>query len=137
MATVYLSLGSNLGDREVYIEKAISMMAERVGIVAARSSFYNTHPWGYVSSHDYVNACVKVETALSPRQLLTVTQDIERELGRTRKSVDGVYSDRVIDIDILLYDKLTIQEDDLVIPHPLMYQRDFVMTPLREICPDV
>ena len=137
MVTVYLSLGSNLGDREGYVEKAISKIAERVGLVTARSSLYNTRPWGYVSCHDYVNACVKVETRLSPRQLLAVTQDIERELGRTRKSVDGNYSDRVIDIDILLYDKLTIREDDLVIPHPLMLQRDFVMRPLREICPDL
>lgn len=137
MATVYLSLGSNLGDREGHVEKAISKIAERVGMVTARSSLYNTRPWGYVSCHDYVNACVKVETGLSPRQLLAVTQDIERELGRARKSVDGIYSDRVIDIDILFYDKLTIREDDLVIPHPLMFQREFVTRPLREICPDL
>lgn len=137
MATVYLSLGSNLGDRKAYIDKAISRIGECVGLVVARSSFYETHPWGYVSSHDYINVCVKVETSLAPRQLLAVTQAVERQLGRTRKSVNGVYSDRVIDIDILLYDQLSMCTDDLVIPHPLMFQRDFVMRPLREICPDV
>ncbi len=133
MATVYLSLGSNLGDRKAYIVSAIKKIGERVGMVSARSSFHETHPWGYTSSHDYINACVKVETELSPTDLLAVTQEIERELGRTHKSVGNVYADRVIDIDILLYDQLTMQTADLTIPHPLMYQRDFVMLPLREI----
>ena len=81
----------------------------------------------------FLNACVRVSTTLTPRQLLAATQQIERALGRTAKSAGGVYHDRVIDIDILLYDDLRVDEPDLKIPHPLMTERDFVMIPLREI----
>ena len=84
-------------------------------------------------SNAFLNAVVMVKTECSPREVLRWTQYIERLLGRREKSKDGIYHDRTIDIDILLYDDLTINEPDLVIPHPLMYDRDFVMTPLREI----
>ena len=80
-----------------------------------------------------MNACVLCETTLTPRQVLRATQKIERELGRTHKSVNGHYADRLIDIDILLYDDLRVDEPDLQIPHPLMFERDFVMIPLGEI----
>ncbi len=129
----YLSLGSNLGNREENLRKAISMIEERAGHVLATSSFMQTLPWGFVSDNVFLNACVKIDTTLSPQQLLAETQKIEKALGRSKKSVDGQYSDRTIDIDILLYGDLTVDDDNLKIPHPHMYERDFVMMPLREI----
>ena len=98
-----------------------------------QSSLISTEPWGFESDNRFVNAAVLCETMLSPREVLLATQQIERELGRTHKSVDGHYADRLIDIDILLYDDLRVDEPDLQIPHPLMLKRDFVMIPLREI----
>ncbi len=129
----YLSLGSNLGNREENLRNAISMIEERAGHVLATSSFMQTLPWGFVSDNVFLNACVKIDTTLSPQQLLAETQKIEQALGRSKKSVDGQYSDRTIDIDILLYGDLTVNDDNLKIPHPHMYERDFVMMPLREI----
>lgn len=102
-------------------------------MVTRQSALYETKPWGFSSPNDFINVCVLVETELAPRQLLEATQRIEKEMGRTLKSVDGVYHDRIIDIDILTYDDLNINEPDLKIPHPLMEEREFVMVPLREI----
>lgn len=131
--TVYLSLGSNLGDRHATMRRAIALIGERVGAVDRQSSFIETEPWGFQSSNRFLNMCVRVLTQLSPRELLDETKQIERQLGRTRKSVDGQYHDRPIDIDILMYDDLHIDQPDLVLPHPHMHERDFVMIPLREI----
>lgn len=130
---VYLGLGSNLGDREQTLREAVKRIEELVGEVVRRSALYETEPWGFVSDHPFVNAAVCCMTELSPRGVLEKTQLIERELGRTHKSVDGHYTDRPIDIDILLYDDITVDEPDLRIPHPLMHERDFVMKPLNEI----
>lgn len=130
---VYLGLGSNLGDREQTLREATEKIGELVGAVVRRSAFYETEPWGFVSDHPFVNAVVCCMTPLSPRQVLERTQRIERELGRMRKSVDGQYADRPIDIDILLFDDITVDEPDLHIPHPLMHEREFVMKPLNEI----
>ena len=151
---VYLGLGSNLGDRELLLQESIRLIAERVGTVVRQSSFIETEPWGFRSDHPFLNAVVLCATDKTPREVLTLTQQIERDLGRTKKSTSDKrqmsnvkhqtsnvkhqtsnYSDRPIDIDILLYDDITIDEPDLQIPHPLMYERDFVMTPLREIMP--
>lgn len=131
---VYLGLGSNLGNREENIRKAILLIGEKVGTVLRQSSLIETEPWGFESENSFLNGVILVETTFTPRQTLKATQKIERELGRKRKS-DSLkkYADRPIDIDILLYDDLTIDESDLKIPHPLMEQRDFVMIPLREI----
>jgi len=133
MHTVYLGLGSNLGEREQNLQEAIRLIGDRVGQIARQSSFIETEPWGYESSNRYMNAVVRCETEQSPREVLLATQQIERDLGRKTKSVCGSYADRMIDIDILLYDDLSVDEPDLKIPHPLMHQRDFVMIPLREI----
>ena len=133
MHNTYLSLGTNLGNRRANIREAIEKIEEQVGAVVRRSALYETKPWGFSSPNDFINACVLVETPLAPRQLLKALQGIEREMGRTLKSVDGVYHDRIIDIDILLYDDLQVNDPDLVIPHPLMQEREFVMVPLREI----
>ena len=129
----YLSLGTNLGDKRKNIAEAINNIGELVGDVVRQSAHYETEPWGFRSDNRFVNAAVCVDTQLSPRRLLEVTQRIEREMGRTLKSDGGEYHDRIIDIDILLYGDLHIDEPDLKIPHPLMHERDFVMTPLNEI----
>lgn len=133
MHKVYLGLGSNLGNRKENLAYAIRLIGERVGKVLRVSSFIETEPWGFESENTFVNAVILCETDLTPRQLLGATQKIEREMGRQKKSTDGGYSDRCIDIDILLYDDLRVDEPDLQIPHPLMLKRDFVMIPLREI----
>lgn len=129
----YLSLGTNLGDKRKNIAEAINNIGELVGDVVRQSALYETEPWGFRSDNRFVNAAVCVDTQLSPRRLLEVTQRIEREMGRTLKSDGSEYHDRIIDIDILLYGDLHIDEPDLKIPHPLMHERDFVMTPLNEI----
>lgn len=126
-------MGTNLGDRRKNIAEAIKNIGELVGDVVRQSALYETEPWGFRSDNRFVNAAVCVDTQLSPRRLLEVTQRIEREMGRTLKSDGGEYHDRIIDIDILLYGDLHIDEPDLKIPHPLMHERDFVMTPLNEI----
>jgi 2-amino-4-hydroxy-6-hydroxymethyldihydropteridine diphosphokinase len=129
---VYLSLGSNLGRREENLTKAIQLIAERVGAVIRQSSFIETAPWGFHSEHQFMNAAILCETDKTPREVLQVTQQIEKEMGRKDKT-SHFYSDRCIDIDILLYDDLTVDEPDLKIPHPLMQERDFVMIPLKQI----
>lgn len=140
---VYLGLGSNLGDRLSTMRQAISLIGERVGEVLRQSSMIETEPWGFDSDKKFLNAVILCETTLSPRQLLQTTQQIERELGKrqrhaTRRASSAsrqqvVFKDRPIDIDILLYDDLTVDEPDLKIPHPLMHERAFVMIPLNEI----
>lgn len=137
--TVYLSLGSNLGNRRQLLLDAIEKINKKVGNVVRQSSFYETKPWGFKSENLFLNAAVKVTTKLSPTELLEVTQQIEREMGRRKKTTLNSqlstpnYSDRPIDIDILLYDDLHVDLPELKIPHPLMQERDFVLVPLREI----
>ena len=133
MHKVYLSLGSNLGHKEDNIRKAIELIGLRVGLVARQSSLISPEPWGFESDNQFVNAAVLCHTELSPREVLRATQKIEREMGLKHKSVGGNYADRIIDIDILLYDELRVDEPDLQSPHPLMLKREFVMRPLREI----
>lgn len=138
--TVYLGLGSNMGDKRANIERAIEKIGELVGEVVRQSAFYETEPWGFQSENLFVNAAVKVMTKLTPMELLRTTQQIERELGRKKKTQapdrnhpTPIYHDRPIDIDILLYDDLVVDRPELKIPHPLMWTRDFVIVPLREI----
>ena len=133
MHQVYLGLGSNIGDRRQCIADAIRLISERVGAVLRPSTLIETEPWGFQSKHKFLNGVILCETDRSPREVLALTQQIERDLGRKKKSHSSRYHDRPIDIDILLYDDLTIDEPDLKIPHPLMHERDFVMIPLNEI----
>ena len=130
---VYFSLGSNLGDKEGNIREAISRIGELIGEVDRQSTLLATEPWGFESDNTFVNAAIRCTTSLSPFEILTITQNIERAMGRTLKSVDGQYHDRIIDIDILIYDDLHITTPQLTLPHPLMKERDFVMIPLKEI----
>ena len=137
MAKAYLGLGTNLGNRRKQLLNTINHLTEKAGNITAFSDFHETTPWGYQSLHPYLNATVQLETSLSPHELLAITQQIERELGRTTKSKDRQYTDRTIDIDILMYDELILQTPDLVLPHPLLHQRLFVLQPLAEIAPDL
>ena len=139
---IYLGLGTNLGDKELNLRVAVQKIEERIGKVISLSAFYATAPWGFQSDNNFLNAAAGVETSLSPFDILERTQQIEQEIGRLHKSHDGVYSDRLIDIDLLLYDDLVLSVTSpsgaaLNLPHPLMTERDFVMRPLAEIAPDV
>ena len=134
MALVYLGLGSNLGRKEEYLELAITEIEKQIGFVVARSAFYEYAPWGFDSPNSFINACVAVETILSPYACLRIIASAEERLGRIKKKTDG-YMDRVIDIDILFYDQIVLQEENLTIPHPLMHLRRFVLEPLVEIAP--
>lgn len=133
MATVYIGIGSNLGDREANCLRAIDLMAERGLKVKKRSGAYETEPWGVEDQPKFINMAVSVETNAGPLELLRILKDIEKLLGR-RETVR--YGPRVLDLDILLYDSLVLDEPALRIPHPLMHERDFVLLPLAEIAPD-
>ena len=149
--TVYLGLGSNMGNQREMLDAACEEIGKLIGTIVRQSAFHVTAPWGFSSANDFLNAVVCVSTRLSPRRLLRTTQRIERMLGKrkehatertTDKNATGrttadVYHDRPIDIDILLYDDITVDEPDLKIPHPLMQERDFVMIPLREVLPNI
>ncbi|MEI6555389.1 MAG: 2-amino-4-hydroxy-6-hydroxymethyldihydropteridine diphosphokinase [Paludibacter sp.] len=136
MALVYLGFGTNLGDKERNLNDAILKISQDIGKVICQSSFYASKPWGFESENDFLNAVILAETNLSPLELLAKTQEIELELGRTVKSTNG-YADRVIDIDILLFDNEIIDLPELKIPHPLITERDFVYIPLLEIAPNL
>ena len=137
LVELYLSLGSNQGDRRLNIEHAVSMLnIELKRPYKAVSSIIETEPWGFESSNNFLNCCAAFETDLTPLQVLDTTERIERELGRTIKSTDGNYHDRIIDIDILLYGNETVETPRLTIPHPLMHKREFVLHPLAEIAHD-
>ena len=136
MAIAYLGLGTNVGNKRRNMITAAALLAERVGDILALSGFYETEPWGFESENFFLNAAVKLKTSFSPLEVLQITQQIEIELGRTEKS-NGVYHDRIIDIDILLYEDEVLQIPELTLPHPLMHERKFVMDPLAEIAPFV
>lgn len=131
--TVYLGLGTNLGDKEGNIGEAVRRIGELIGTVECQSTLLVSEPWGFESENTFVNAALRCSTELEPMDVLEKTQEIERAMGRTQKSVDGQYHDRIIDIDILMYDDLHIDTKTLKLPHPLMNERDFVMIPLEEV----
>lgn len=130
---LYIGLGSNLGDRSALLDEALQMIDERVGRVVRVSSYYETEPWGFQSDNLFLNAAALVITTLSPQRCLKETQHIERQLGRVDKTVDGAFQDRPIDIDLLMYDDLEVNEPDLTLPHPHIEEREFVQIPLQEI----
>ena len=136
MAQVYLGLGTNLGEKECNLNNALISLNVEVGKVIQLSSFYTSKSWGFESKNNFLNAVVLLKTELSPFQLLAKTQEIERKLGREEKTTTR-YTDRVIDIDILLYDNLILNQMELKIPHPLLEERDFVLIPLAEIAAEL
>lgn len=142
MHRVYISLGTNLGDKERNLRLALKHIEEQIGKVVSLSAFYATAPWGFTSDSSFLNAAACVETRLLPLDVLERTQSVERRLGRKQKSVNGAYKDRLIDIDLLLYDDWVVSDVSpsgarLTLPHPLMAERDFVLRPLAEIAPQL
>lgn len=130
---VYLALGTNLGNKEENIFQALKLINERVGMVIVHSALYITEPVGFQSSNSFINDACLVITSMSPLELLKVTQEIEKIMGREHKSINNEYTDRIIDIDILLYDTLIFEDDQLILPHPHLHEREFVLAPLVEI----
>lgn len=137
MPKLYLSLGSNEGDREQLLRSAIDAIGQLIGPVDGISPLVETEPWGFESPHPFVNAALSVETSLPAMDVLERTQSIERQLGRRRKSIAGRYEDRPIDIDLLLYGDLVLTSERLTLPHPLLSERLFVLEPLAEIAPQI
>ena len=132
MALVYLGLGTNLGNKTANLNAAVSHISDEIAEVKARSSYHLTKALGFESDNLFLNAVLLVESNLLPLQILQITKQIEIKLGRTIKS-SGFYSDRIIDIDILLYDNMIVDLPELKIPHPLITEREFVLLPLLEI----
>ena len=131
--TAFLSLGSNLGEREAFLRRAAKLLSEKAGPILRSSSLFETAPVGFCSPNAFLNQAVAIETSLAPHELLVLTQEIEQLLGRTVKSVDGRYADRTIDIDLILYGDAIIDEPGLNVPHPRFRDRLFVLQPLAEI----
>lgn len=136
MAVAYLSLGSNIGDRVGYLQQAVKLLTESNLVTVVRSSaFYETEPWGNKDLDWFVNAVIEVKTKLPPRELLNLCKTTEAKMGRT-KSLTGKYEARNIDIDILFYGDLIVNEPDLKIPHEHLHERAFALVPLLELIPD-
>jgi 2-amino-4-hydroxy-6-hydroxymethyldihydropteridine diphosphokinase len=133
MSIVYISIGSNLGNREENCRKAIKLLKENGIAVKKQSSMYETEPWGVKDQPKFINMAIEVETDKKPEELLRILKEIEKEIGR-KETVK--WGPRVIDLDILFYDDLILKTDNLEIPHPLLHERDFVLKPLCEIAPD-
>jgi 2-amino-4-hydroxy-6-hydroxymethyldihydropteridine diphosphokinase len=135
MNRVYLSLGTNLGNKTGNLLQAIGEIAEKIGVLSAISSVYETKPWGFESENNFLNMVVCVDTVLTPEEILTLTQFIEKSIGRTKKTDDS-YHDRFIDIDLITYNDLILQLETLQLPHPLFHERRFVLEPFNEIAPN-
>ena len=133
MSKVYLSIGSNKGNRSVLINKAIDEIEKKVGIIISRSSIYQSKSWGF-DSNDFYNLCLLIDTDIMPKSLLINLKKIEKSMGR--EDIDGSYYDRFIDIDILFYDNIITDSEDLKIPHPKIEIRKFVLVPMLEIADD-
>ncbi len=133
MKLVYLSLGTNLGNKQENINNALTLISEQAGSIVRRSSDFHSKPWGFESENTFLNIAIAIHTTLDPHTLLNTLQDIEKQLGRSKKTIEGQYEDRIIDIDILHYANLTVRTDTLTLPHPHIQARDFVRIPLSEI----
>ncbi len=134
MTKVYLSTGSNIGDRLAYLQRAVKMLEAYPGIsVSQVSAVYETAPWGYPNQALFLNQIVEIETQISPADLLSAIKKIEKEIGRTPSFK---YGPRVIDMDILFYGDQIIEQENLTIPHPHLSERAFVLVPLADLIPD-
>ena len=137
MANVYIGLGSNLGEKKKNITNATIILGSIMGDIRLLSSLYETEPWGFQSDNTFVNAVILVETDCTPETCLKMAKSIEREMGRTYHHPGEGYEDRIIDIDILLYDDVILNTESLILPHPLLHKRKFVLEPLAEIAPEL
>jgi 2-amino-4-hydroxy-6-hydroxymethyldihydropteridine diphosphokinase len=136
MAEALLALGGNVGDVRATLARAIAAFCDGEQVrLLARSSDYRTPPWGIEDQPAFINLCIAVETALTPRMLLERAQAVERMLGRERAN-ERRWGPRPIDIDLIAYDDLTVDEPDLRLPHPHLFERAFVLVPLAEIAPE-
>lgn len=132
MVNVFIGIGSNLGDKEENIRKAIDLIKEKCKILKI-SSIYETEPVGYKNQALFLNCAIEIKTNLKPKELLIFLQSIEKRLGRVRTIKNGP---RTIDLDILFYANKIVNENNLIVPHPRMHKRLFVLEPLKEICHD-
>ena len=136
MAIAYLCLGSNIGDKVAYLQQAVKRLTATGLVTIVRSSaFYETEPWGQKDLEWFVNTVIEVKTKLPPRELLNLCKKIEKQMGREDNPKTG-YSNRNIDIDILFYGDLIVNEKDLIIPHEHLHERAFALVPLLELIPD-
>ena len=136
LETVFVLLGSNLGDRELLVNQASKMIGERCGKIVAKSRLYESEPWGFKSEHWFLNRVVKVETALSPDDLMKELLEIEKELGRDRSVPHEGYVSRPMDLDILYFGNEIIDTQMVKAPHPRLHERRFTLLPLCDIAPD-
>lgn len=134
MAVAYLLVGGNLDNTVEKFDRLKNMLQNQIGEILCSSKLYQSAPWGFKSSHSFVNQAIAIQTELNPEELLDKTQEIERSFGRKRNS-SNQYEDRSMDIDIVFYDNKIINKKNLQIPHPRMHLRNFVLTPLKEIIP--
>jgi 2-amino-4-hydroxy-6-hydroxymethyldihydropteridine diphosphokinase len=130
----YIGIGSNLGNRHENCLHAVELLEKRGVTVQKKSSLYETEPWGVKDQPRFINMAVQIETRLEPNELLRLLKDIEKEIGRQDSFHWGP---RIIDLDILLFNTLVLNEENLQIPHPFLHEREFVLRPLNEIAPDV
>lgn len=134
MSTVYIGIGSNLGDRHKNCLRAVELLKQSGLSVTKQSSVHETEPWGITDQPAFLNMAVEIETVLLPIELLALLKKIEKDMGRQETVRWGP---RIIDLDILLYDDITLNTDALIIPHPLMHEREFVLRPLSELAEDL
>lgn len=135
MESAILLLGSNMGEKKAVVLEALSKLSAKCGSIVAKSNNYCSEPWGFKSDSDFINMAVHIKTDLEPHTLLETILKIESELGRTRVN-DGNYHSRVIDIDIIFYGSRVLESQSLIIPHPRMHLRRFVLLPINELVPD-
>ncbi len=133
MNTAFLSLGTNMGDKAGNLQTALAFINDEIGKVEKASSVYGTEPWGVTDQPEFYNIAIQVETHLSAEKVLIKALEIEKKMGRVREKKMG---QRIIDIDVLLFENRIINQADLQVPHPYMHQRNFVLVPLNEIAPE-
>ena len=135
MSRAYLALGGNVGDSRAILARAVALLCDGTDVrLLGRSSDYRTAPWGVTDQAPFINLCIAVETALTPHQLLARAHEVERALGRDRAR-EQRWGPRTADIDIIAYDDVLLNDDDLILPHPRLFERAFVLVPLAEIAP--
>jgi 2-amino-4-hydroxy-6-hydroxymethyldihydropteridine diphosphokinase len=136
MAEAFIALGGNVGDAQATVDRAIAMFCDgKVVRLLARSSDYRTPPWGVEDQPPFINLCIAVTTTLPPRDLLARGLEVERAFGRDRAK-EQRWGPRPLDIDLIAYDDMTLDDPDLILPHPRLFERAFVLVPLAEIAPD-
>lgn len=137
LESVFVLLGSNLGDRELLVNQACKMMGEKCGEIVAKSRLYESEPWGFQAEHWFLNQVVELKTSLSPDALMTELLAIEKELGRDRTTPHEGYVSRPMDLDILYWGRdLIVEKQHVIVPHPRLHQRRFTLLPLCDVASD-